>query len=260
MDALNRYQNEQRTIEYVMLDRAQAGDIPAPTPEELAKYFEERKVLFRAPEYRKVLLLVLTPAELASTFEISDADLKKAYEERKARYVTARAPPDPANPFPNIEEARAAAERIAKGTTFAALAAERGLKEADIDLGTVTQSAMVDRAVADAAFALKEGEVSAPVEGRFGVVLVQVAKIEPSTTKPFEEVAAELKRTWPLSAPRPNCSTCMTRSRTSGWAARTSPTPPRSSTSRSAPSRRSIVPARILKASRSPTCRRVSTC
>ena len=46
----------------------------------------------------------------------------------------------------------------------------------------------------DAAFALKVGEVSAPVEGRFGIALVQVTSIEPPTTKSFEEVAAELKR------------------------------------------------------------------
>ena len=45
---------------------AQAGDIPEPTPEALAKYFEERKVVFRAPEYRKVTLVVLTPEDLAS--------------------------------------------------------------------------------------------------------------------------------------------------------------------------------------------------
>src|ERR687888_589817 len=35
IEAMNRYQNEQRSIEYVLLDRAQAGDIPAPSPEEL---------------------------------------------------------------------------------------------------------------------------------------------------------------------------------------------------------------------------------
>ena len=193
IDVVNRYQNEERSIEYVVLGSAQAGEIPAPTPEALAKYFEERKVLFRAPEYRKVLLLVLTPTELSSTIELSDADLKKGYEERKARFVTPERRQLQQIQFPNIEEARAAADRLAKGTTFAALAAERGLKEADIDLGTVTQSAVVDRAVADAAFALKEGETSAPVEGRFGAVLVHVAKIEPSSTKPFDDVAAELK-------------------------------------------------------------------
>lgn len=193
-DALNRFQNEQRTIEYVLLDRTQAGDVPPPTPEQLAKYFEDRKVLFRAPEYRKVRLLVLTPTELASTFEISDADLKKAYEERKARYVTPERRHILQMPFPNAEEARAAAERIAKGERFQAVATERGLSPADIDLGILTQAAMVDRAVADAAFTLKEGEVSAPVEGRFGTVLVQVSKIEPATTTAFDQVSAELKK------------------------------------------------------------------
>ena len=63
---------------------------------------------------------------------------------------------------------------------FEALAAERGLKDTDIDLGTVTKTAMVDRAVADAAFALKAGEVSAPIEGRFGIAIVKVDAIEPA--------------------------------------------------------------------------------
>jgi peptidyl-prolyl cis-trans isomerase D len=194
IEAFNRFQNEERTIEYVSLGREQAGDIPAPTPEVLAKYFEERKVLFRAPEYRKILIVELTPDELASTIEVSDADVKKAYEERKARYVTPERRHVKQIVFPSMEEARAAADKIAKGTTFEALATERNLKESDIDLGTIAKSAIVDRAVADAAFALKIGEVSAPVEGRFGIALVQVVGIEPAQTKPLDQVANELKR------------------------------------------------------------------
>src|SRR6516225_4304634 len=51
VDAANHYQNEQRSIEYVLLDRSLAGEIPPPSPDALSKYFEERKSLFRAPEY-----------------------------------------------------------------------------------------------------------------------------------------------------------------------------------------------------------------
>jgi peptidyl-prolyl cis-trans isomerase D len=193
-DMLNRYQNEQRSIEYLVLDRTQAGEVPQPSPEELAKYFEERKVTFRAPEYRKVNVLVLTPAELASGIEVSDADARKAYEERKARYITPERRQVQQIVFPNEEDARAAADKIAKGTSFADIATERGLKDSDIDLGTVTKAGMIDRAVADAAFALKEGEVSAPVQGRFGTALLRVAKIEPGQTRAYEQVAAELKQ------------------------------------------------------------------
>jgi len=194
IEALNRYQNEQRTIEYVLLDRALAGDIPSPSPDVLAKYFEERKILFRTPEYRKLVIVSLIPSELARWIEISDADLKRAYEERRARYVTPERRHILQIDFPNAEAASAAAERIAKGASLVDVAKELGKSEKDIDLGTVPKAAIIDRAVADAAFSLKEDEVSAPVQGRFGTVLVQVLKIEPEQGRPLDQVAGELKQ------------------------------------------------------------------
>ncbi len=194
VEALNRYQNEQRSIEYVLLDRALAGEIASPPPEALAKYFEDRKILFRTPEYRKLVVVSLIPSEQARWIEISDADLKRAYEERRARYATPERRHILQIDFPNAEAASAAAERIAKGTSFAEIAKELGKSEKDIDLGIVPKSAMIDRPVADAAFALKEGEVSAPVQGRFGTVLVQALKIEPEQVRPLEQVAGELKQ------------------------------------------------------------------
>jgi peptidyl-prolyl cis-trans isomerase D len=194
VEAADRYHNEQRAIEYVMLDRAQAGEVAPPTPEALTKYFEERKILFRAPEFRKLVVVSLIPSEQARWIEVSDDDLKRAYEERRARYVTPERRNIQQIVFPNAEDAKAAAERIAKGETFAAIATERSLSEKDIDLGTVTKASIIDRAVGDAAFALKEGEVSAPVQGRFGVALVRIAKIEPEQVRSLEEVAPELKQ------------------------------------------------------------------
>src|SRR6476619_1060123 len=64
-DAQNRYDNEQRAIDYVVLDSAKAGEIPAPAPEAIAKYYDEHKSEFRAPEYRTVALLSVLPADLA---------------------------------------------------------------------------------------------------------------------------------------------------------------------------------------------------
>jgi peptidyl-prolyl cis-trans isomerase D len=160
----------------------------------LAKYFEENKIRFRAPEYRKLVIVSLIPGEQARWIEISDADLKRAYEERKGRYTSPERRHILQIDFPNAEAASAAAERIVKGTSFPDIAKELGKSEKDIDLGTVAKSAVIDRAVADAAFALKEGEVSAPVQGRFGTVLVQVLKIEPEQVRSLEQVAGELKQ------------------------------------------------------------------
>ena len=194
LDAINRFENEERSIEYVALGPARAGDIPQPTPDELAKYFEARKIVFRAPEYRKIVIVQATPAELGKWMEISDEDVKRAFDERRSRYVKPERRHVEQIVFPTVAEAEAADARIKGGLSFAALVAERDLKEADVDLGTVAKSEIIDPAVADAAFALKEGEVSAPVKGRFGAVLVTVAKIEPEEAKPLAELAPQIRK------------------------------------------------------------------
>src|SRR5262249_448036 len=160
--------NEQRSLDYVLFDHAQAGTIDPPSPDVLAKYFNEHKILFRAPEYRKIVVLPLIPSEMAASIEVSDAEVKSAYDDHIDSIGTPERRHIEQMVFPNMDAARAASERIMQGTSFADIAKERGLSEKDIDLGTLTKPGIIDRAVADAAFALKEGETSAPVQGRFG--------------------------------------------------------------------------------------------
>ncbi len=193
LEAINQYRNEQRSIEYLALGPAQAGDIPRPTDDQLSKYFSERKMMFRAPEYRKIDTVTVTPAELAKWMEVSDDDLKKAYVDRRASFTVPERRHVEQIVFPNLADARAAADRIKSGVSFQALAAERGFKEQDIDLGTVQKSAIIDPKTADVAFALKDGEVSAPLQGEFGAVLVTVLKIEPAVTKSLAEIAPLLR-------------------------------------------------------------------
>ena len=193
MDALNRYRNEKRSIEYVALGIPQAGELPSPTPETLSKYFEERKTLFRAPEYRKVTLLSLSPADLAKTAAVSDDDAKAYFEPRKDSYGKPEKRELRQIVFPNSDEAAAARERIAKGASFDDVAKERGVNVSDTNLGIVTKSDIIDPAVADAAFALKPGETSAPVKGRFGTVLLQVGKTEAGEEKSYDQMAAQIK-------------------------------------------------------------------
>jgi peptidyl-prolyl cis-trans isomerase D len=194
LNAINQFQNEKRAIEYLALGPAQAGDIPAPTPEQLGKFFDERKVLFRAPEYRKITLLTMSPADLAKPDAVPDAEAKSYFEQHKASYGTPERRELHQMVFQTADEAAAAHDRIAKGTSFADVAKERGLKDSDTDVGMVTKADVIDPAVAEAAFALKPGEFSAPVKGRFGTVLLQVGKIEPGNQKTYEEVAPQIKR------------------------------------------------------------------
>jgi peptidyl-prolyl cis-trans isomerase D len=194
LEALSRFQNERRSIDYVRFAAAQAGQIDPPSPETLAAYFDEHKGAFRAPEYRKIAFVVINPEELGKWSEVSDEDAKKLYDQRKDRLGTPEKREVSQIVFPNMEDAQAARSRIASGTSFEDLAKERNLKDADVDLGFVTKSAILDSAIADAAFALPSGEVSEPVKGSFGIALVKVGTIQPAIEKDYASVATDLKR------------------------------------------------------------------
>jgi len=194
MDALSRFQNEQRSAEYVRLGPDQAGTIDAPSPETLAAYFDEHKAQFRAPEYRKISFVAITPEDIGKWSNVSDEDAKKLFEQRKDKLGTPEKRQVSQIVFPTMEEAQAARGRIASGTSFEDIAKERKLDNADFDLGLVAKSGILDPAIADAAFALPSGEVSQPVQGRFGVALVKVGVIQPGIEPDYASVANDLKK------------------------------------------------------------------
>jgi peptidyl-prolyl cis-trans isomerase D len=194
IEALNRFQNEQRTIEYVKLDAAHAGTVDAPSPEALAAYFEDHKTQFRAPEYRKIAFVVMTPEEMAKWSVVTDDDAKKVFEERKDKLATPEQRQISQIVFPSAEEAQAARAKLSDTFTFNDLAKERSLSPSDIDLGMVAKSGIIDPSVADAAFSLAPDGISQPVTGRFGVTLVKVGKVEAGTQPTYDSIAVALKR------------------------------------------------------------------
>jgi peptidyl-prolyl cis-trans isomerase D len=194
IQALSRFQNEQRSIEYVRLDAAQAGTLDQPSPETLAGYFDDHKTQFRAPEYRKISFVTITPEEIGKWSDISDEDAKKLFELRRDKLGTPERRDVSQIVFPNMEEASAARGRITSGLSFEDLARERGLNPSDVGLGMIAKSAIIDPAIADAAFSLPTGEVSQPLQGKFGAALVKIGKIEPGIEPSYESVASDLKK------------------------------------------------------------------
>ena len=194
LEVVDRYRNQKRNVDYLTLGPAQAGDVAAPTPEQLSQYFEERKALFRAPEYRKITVLTLSPAELAKPDAVPDADAKAYYEQHKAQYGKPEKREVRQIIFPKAEDAAAARDKIAKGASFDDIVKERELKPEDTVIGMVARTDLIDPAVAEAAFSIKPSEVSQPVAGRFGTVLLTVGKVEAGEQKSYEEVASQIKQ------------------------------------------------------------------
>jgi peptidyl-prolyl cis-trans isomerase D len=194
VDALDRYNGETRTLRYVLVAQEAAGPVNDPTDDDLKRYYDNHHAKFTQPEFRKVGILAVTPETVKEEVNITDQDLRAAYEASKDQLGKPEKRHVQQIAFPDMAAATAAHEKIESGTDFAAVAKEQGLSEADIDLGMVTRSQLADPAVADAAFKLELNKVSDPVTGKLGtVVLLRVTEIDAGKTPTFDEAKADLE-------------------------------------------------------------------
>ena len=190
-EAIHRYRAEERAIEFIVLDKAQAGDVPAPTEDDLKKFYDANQASFRAPDFRAVNIVALTPDTIANPSSIFDSEAKEFYDRNLNRFGQPERRQVEQLPFANADEAQNAVSVLQAGKSLDDFISEKNLKP--IDLGNVTKADLIDPAVAEAAFALKEGETSAVVQSRFGPVLLRVKSVTAGVVKPFEEVAQAIK-------------------------------------------------------------------
>jgi peptidyl-prolyl cis-trans isomerase D len=195
VEALARVESQTRGIDYFVLPPAAAGEIAAPSDEALKSFFEARKATYRAPEYRDINVLTITPPGLAKPTDVSEADAMAYYERVKDKRFGS---PEKRNiqqiVFASEADADAAQARIKVGASFDDIAKEKNLADKDIDLGDVARGDVFDKAIADAAFALPAGGVSDVVKGQFGPVIVRVTAVTPGILKPYPEVADVVKQ------------------------------------------------------------------
>ena len=192
-DAVHRFQAEVRDADFFILPPAAAGAVAAPGEAELKSYYDAHSFTYTAPEFRKLDVLAIVPVNLVKPDAVTPEEVKKRYDEQKAlRFEHERRIVEQLV-FPDAAAAQAAEARIKGGEPFDKVVADEKKTPADVSLGTVGKTDIVDPAVSAAAFALPEGGTSAPVKGQFGTVLVHVSKIVAGSTQSLMEVSAQLK-------------------------------------------------------------------
>lgn len=191
--AVSLYSGEDRTVEYLVLPRSLVEPVEAPSEAAVAAWFEANKASYAAPEYRTISYIKLEPEDIADPASISDDEVRAYYDANLRRFTTAERRAIEQLVFADEAAANAALEKIRGGATFEEIVAAEGKSMTDIALGEFEKDRVADAAVADAAFALGENEVSAVVPGTFGPILLRVTKITPEQVSPFEEVAATIR-------------------------------------------------------------------
>jgi peptidyl-prolyl cis-trans isomerase D len=196
-----RHGNEQRDAKYFVISSEKIV-VPAPSDSDLKSFYDSHPESFSVPERRTVAMVAVTPDSVAPSITVKDDELAKEYDKRKQKYAIPERRRIERIPFPTLEEAQKAHTRIMGGTPFATVATDRGFTDKDTVLDKVSKEEMRDPAVADVAFALKDGEVSQPVQGRLSVFLVKASNIEPGRERSFDEVKDTLRNELQLERAR----------------------------------------------------------
>jgi peptidyl-prolyl cis-trans isomerase D len=207
LEALYRYQNEERTVSYVVVDASAITPVGTPDDAALKAYFDANKEKYRAPEYRKLGLLVVDPAKLADPKAVADADVAAEYEKRKASYTRPERRHIQQIHFSGKEAAEAALTKLQGGADFAQVAQENGVSPADLDLGMKSKAEIIDPKVADAAFAAQPNTVVPVLDSSLGPTIVRVTEVEAGSVTPLAEVAPRLKQDLATRAARDHVRT-----------------------------------------------------
>jgi peptidyl-prolyl cis-trans isomerase D len=193
IDTLHRFRGETRTVAFITLDPEVSGKVADPDEAKLKAYYEQNKRQFTAPEYRKVPLILLTDAEVRKRIDVSEADMKALYEQEKDTFATPERRKIQQLSFPDRPAADKALADLKAAASFEEGLKALGIKDSDIELGTLAKRDMIDAQIADAAFKLEKDKLSDVIQGTFSPVILRVTEITPGKQSTFEEVKDKLR-------------------------------------------------------------------
>ena len=172
------------------------------------EYYKQHPAQFELPEIVKAEVVVFNPDVVEARIVVSDADIKAYYdqnltryktdEQRRASHILIAAGKDA--PAADKAAAKAKAEKILaqlrkSPNDFAKLAKENsqdpGSAERGGDLDFFGKGMMV-KPFEEAAYALKEGEISDVVQSDFGFHIIRLTALKAATTRPLSEVKANI--------------------------------------------------------------------
>ncbi|MGQ9830788.1 MAG: SurA N-terminal domain-containing protein [Thermochromatium sp.] len=208
LDAYRQLMGQKREISYLRLPLTNYRREEPIDEARIRAYYDSNRTRFQSPEQVKLDYLVLDADSLSSKIEVSEEDLRQLYASDQARFVQPErrevrhllrqidTGADEAKAQAVLDEIQAIRARIQAGESFEelakALSQDPGSAAKGGSLGVI-ESGIMTPAFDQAAFALKVGEVSEPVRTPFGYHLIEVTKILPPETKPFEMVRDQLR-------------------------------------------------------------------
>jgi peptidyl-prolyl cis-trans isomerase D len=192
LDALTRYRDETRDARYFTFSVTKA-DVPPASEADLKKQYDSAPAAYTAPEYRSIAVMKVEPKDMAAKIQITDQELADGYATYKLDYFEPEKRDIIQVSFPDAAAAEKAKTRITAGEDIIKIAGELGQKLGDITFNGQLKSDFLDEKIAEAAFSLPEGAVSAPIVGSLNTALLKAVKVKPEHQQTLDEAKAALK-------------------------------------------------------------------
>ncbi|HTY95067.1 MAG TPA: SurA N-terminal domain-containing protein, partial [Steroidobacteraceae bacterium] len=196
--------NQERQIRFAVLPLDRFAAAVQVTDAAVQAYYDAHRSQFMTPESVDLQYAQLTLAQVAAQITVSDADLQDYYAKNKNRYISAEqrrahhilvAVNDKVDAAAALKKAQDVEARLKAGGNFEALA-----KQFSDDAGSATQGGDLGLAergslegpFGDALFAMKPGEISAPVRTKYGYHIIRLDEIQPARGKTFAEARGDV--------------------------------------------------------------------
>ena len=209
MKQIRALTKQQRELTWMTLSAEKYASQATPDDAALKAYYDAHKSEYMTPETVDLHYAEISLAQLESKVSVEDAQLKAYYDEQKTKTPERFTQPeqrrvrhillqvsDPKDDAAVKAKADSILKRAQSGEDFAALAKQfsqdPGSAQQGGDLGWSERKAFVGP-FADAAFGMKEGEITGPVKTQFGYHILKLDGIQPTNVKTFEQAKPELE-------------------------------------------------------------------
>jgi peptidyl-prolyl cis-trans isomerase D len=187
--AVFQFQQEKRVANAVQLPFSAAPAPPAPSEEQLTRWYENHKENYSTPEMRRIKAVVLSPATVAHDIQVTDADLQAAYDARKAEFVQPEKRSVQVLLVPDEAKAKALAAQWSAGADWATIQKDNS----PVELTDSTQADFPAPELGKAVFAAVPNTVAPPVHSPLGWHVFKVTNVTTGSNKTLDQVRDMLR-------------------------------------------------------------------
>ena len=181
---------ESRDLTYFVIPLASVPPPAPPTDAQLTTLIQDHRDRLMQPERRVLTIVRFSAKALAPTIRVDPAQVTQQFNAKKDSYGKPELRSLIEIPLNNPADAAAVGAALAKGEDPNTVAKSIGVNA--ITYADQPQSAIADAKAAVAAFAMKQGDVSGPVQGDFKTVILKVTKITPAQAPDLAAARAQI--------------------------------------------------------------------